>query len=140
MANESIVVIDSEPMVRTVITVILEDAGYRGRATDDFEAGLDIVRAEAPDLLITNVFLRGITGHDAIMQLRREFPEMRIMMASGVPESEAIHQWMREERFDAFPKPFAADALRRKVKQILRRKHSNRNARRSHVPRTSDAT
>ena len=142
MAGESIVVVDSESMVRTVVGVVLEDAGYRVRTTGDFEAGLEMVRSDAPDLLITNVFLRGISGHDAILRLRGEFPDMRIMMASGIPDSQDVQRWMREERFDAFPKPFTADALRRKVKQLLRRKKSageERKARRSHSPRTSGA-
>ena len=112
------------------------------RATGEFEAGLEMVRSEKPDLLITNVFLRGTTGHDAMLLFRKEFPDMRIMMASGIPENEVVQRWMKEERFDAFPKPFAADALRRKVRQVLRGENSaggSGKARQSHVPPTSGA-
>ena len=77
-----------------------------------------------------------------MLRLRKEFPDMRIMMASGIPENEVVQRWMKEERFDAFPKPFAADALRRKVRQVLRGENSDGGsgkARQSHAPRTSDA-
>ena len=119
MPSESIVVIDSEPVVRNVITEILRRAGYRVRATGEPETAFEMVRQERPDLVITNVFLRGIRGHDVMQRLRSEFPDVRVLMVSGLPDDEVIRSWTNEDGFDAFPKPFTAEALKEKVREVL---------------------
>jgi DNA-binding response OmpR family regulator len=78
-----------------------------------------MVRDAKPDLVITNVFLKGLRGHDVMQRLRSEFPELRILLVSGLPDSEAVRTWANEDGFDAFPKPFTADALKQKVREVL---------------------
>lgn len=119
MPGESIVVIDSEPIVRNVMTQILGRAGYQVRATGEPDMAFEMVRQSRPDLVITNVFLRGLTGHDAMQRLRLEFPGLRILMVSGLPDDEVIRNWTNKDGFDAFPKPFTAEALKEKVKDVL---------------------
>jgi CheY-like chemotaxis protein len=119
MAAASILVLDSEPVVRQVITNILAGVGYSVRNTGEFDKALEMVRQSPPDLVITNVFLRGIRGYDAMQDLHREFPHLRVLMVSGLPDDEAIQRWTNETGFDAFPKPFTAAALREKVSQTL---------------------
>ena len=114
-----IVVIDSEPTVRTVIKAILERAGYSVSATDDFRAATQLIRDIKPDLVMTNVFLQGITGHDAMRTLRHDFPGLPILMVSGLPDDSIIDQWMGEAHFDTFPKPFTQGALVDKVSEML---------------------
>jgi CheY-like chemotaxis protein len=119
MPAASIIVVDSEPVVREVIRKILTGVGYSVRATGEFDEAFEMVRQSLPDLVITNVFLKGIRGHDAMRNLRREFPHLRVLMVSGLPDDEAIQGWSNEAGFDAFPKPFTAAALREKVGQTL---------------------
>ena len=121
MPSESIVVIDSEPIVRNVMTEILRRAGYEVRATGEPDTAFEMVRQSAPDLVITNVFLRGLRGHDAMQRLRSEFPAVRVLMVSGLPDDEVIRNWTNTDGFDAFPKPFTAAALKAKVKEVLAR-------------------
>lgn len=119
MASESIVVVDSEPVVRNVMAEILRRAGYQVRATGEPEIAFEMVREAKPDLVITNVFLRGLRGHDAMQRLRSEFPDLRVLMVSGLPDDEVIRTWTNKDGFDAFPKPFTADALKQKVREVL---------------------
>jgi two-component system nitrogen regulation response regulator NtrX len=116
-----IVVIDSEETVRSVIARILEfKGGYTVRATGEFTQALEWVREKLPDLVVTNVFLRGIAGHDAMRKLRSEFPELPVLMVSGLPDESVIRDWIGETRFDIFPKPFTCDHLLEKVRQMIR--------------------
>jgi CheY-like chemotaxis protein len=109
MPSESIVVIDSEPIVRNVMSEILSRVGYQVRATGEPKTRLEMVRQARPDLVITNVFLRGARGQDVIRRLRSEFPDLRILMVSGLPDDEVIRTWTNQDGFDAFPKPFTAE-------------------------------
>lgn len=119
MTSESIVVIDSEPIVRKVVTEILRGAGYEVRATGEPDVAFEMVRQSKPDLVITNVFLRGLTGHDAMQRLRSEFPGVRVLMVSGLPDDEVIRTWTNEDGVDSFPKPFTSEALKQKVREVL---------------------
>ena len=112
-------VIDSEPTVRTVMATILERAGYGVRATGEFNKALEMLRAQRPDLVVTNVFLRGIAGHDAMHAIKESFPGLPVLMVSGLPDEEVIATWTEETGFDVFPKPFRSDSLVEKVRQVL---------------------
>ncbi len=115
----SIVVIDSEETVRSVMEKILLRDGHTVRATGDFNSAMDWIRESAPDLVITNVFLRGIAGHDAMHKVRSEFPGLPVLMVSGLPDESIIQRWEGEADFDVFPKPFRSDALLNKVRQMI---------------------
>lgn len=89
------------------------------RATGDFNEALSWIREWQPQLVLTNVFLRGITGHDAMRTLRDEFPGLPVLMVSGLPDDEAIQEWIGETRFDVFPKPFTSNLLLDKVNRMI---------------------
>ena len=114
-----IVVIDAEPVVRSTVAKILESGGHSVQAAADFHKGRDLIRSSRPALVITNVFLPGITGHDAMLELRKEFPSLQVLMVSGLPDDPAIQHWMTQKGFDAFPKPFSAESLLVKVRESL---------------------
>ena len=83
----SIVVIDSEETVRRVMTEILQNGGHSVRGAREFDDGISLLRSDLPDLVITNVFLRGgITGHEAMRKLKGEFPQLPFLMVSGLPD------------------------------------------------------
>ena len=117
--NRKILVIDAEPVVRSVVKDILSRKQYAVSATDDVSRAIEICTNERQDLIITNVFLRGITGHDAMRLLKEKCPGVPVLMVSGLPDSRAIRDWIAEDGFDAFPKPFRAEDLVQKVEEIL---------------------
>jgi CheY-like chemotaxis protein len=53
-------VLDPEPVVRSVIARILDQAGYTVEAFESVQMAVEIVKAARPDLVITNVYLPGI--------------------------------------------------------------------------------
>lgn len=116
---KNIVVIDSEPTVRMVMATILERAGYAVRATGEFKEALEMLRCLLPNLVVTNVFLRGIAGHDAMHAIKETFPGLPVLMVSGLPDEEVIATWTEEVGFDVFPKPFTSNSLVEKVRQVL---------------------
>jgi two-component system OmpR family response regulator len=117
--NATIVVLDAEPTVRSVISKILKRAGYVVHAAGELEAALRVIESERPDLVITNVALPGITGHDAMRVIKKRCAGVPVLMVSGLPEERAIQEWVGEDGFDTFPKPFKAEELVGKVREIL---------------------
>jgi two-component system, OmpR family, response regulator len=117
--NGTIVVLDAEPIVRSVITKILQRAGYAVHAAGELDAALRVIESEHPDLVITNVSLPGITGHEALRVIRDRCGSVPVLMVSGLPEETAFQEWIGEEGFDTFPKPFKPEDLIGKVRQVL---------------------
>jgi DNA-binding response OmpR family regulator len=114
-----IVLVDPEPVVRDTIKAILEHDGHEVVPADDPHLALAIIQRGDIALVITNVNLPGMTGHDAMRMFKQGCPGVRVLMVSGLPESEVIRHWMDEDGFDAFPKPFSARQLSQKVRQML---------------------
>jgi len=117
--NATILLFHSAPVVRTVIREILEREGYVVRATGDLGIAVDMVRESPPDLLIIADYVGDINGHDAALYLCQKVPHMSVLMVAGLPRDQRIEAWTRDENIMVFPKPFGADELVVKVREIL---------------------
>ena len=114
-----IVVLDSEPVVRSTVASILQHGGYAVEQADSVQTAIEIVKNAPPDLLLTNVYLPGITGHEAMRLFKGIVPSLPVLMVSGLPDSDLIRRWAGEDGFDTFPKPFTAQELLNKVRSML---------------------
>jgi DNA-binding NtrC family response regulator len=114
-----IVIVDSEPAVRTVMKTILEREGYQVVPMEDPKTAMEVIKVKHPNLVITNVNLPGMTGHDAMRMFKDGCPGVPVLMVSGLPDSDIIQHWIEEDGFDLFPKPFSADQFAAKVRQVL---------------------
>ncbi len=83
-----------------------------------------MLRESQPDLVVTNVFLRGISGHDAMYKIKNSYPELPVLMVSGLPDHDVISEWTGQTGFDIFPKPFTCESLTLKVNEMLRSKQT----------------
>ncbi len=115
----TILVFHSARVVRTVIREILEREGYVVRATGDLGIAVDMVRESPPDLLIIDVYVADIDGHDAAVYLSQKVPNMLVLMMAGLPDDQRIALEMVDEHFDVFPPPFPPAELAAKVKELL---------------------
>ena len=115
----TILVFHSAPVVRTIIREILEREGYVVRATGDLGIAVDMVRESPPDLLLIDVYVADITGHDAAVYLSQKNPHMSVLMVAGIPDDERMEVRTTGEGFWVFPKPFASAELVAKVKEVL---------------------
>jgi DNA-binding response OmpR family regulator len=117
--SATILLFHSAPVVRAVVREILEHAGYVVRATGDLGIAVDMIRESPPDLLIIDVYVADINGHDAAVYLQTKWPSMRVLMIAGLPADDRIAVRTAGEDFLVFPPPFAPAALVAKVEEIL---------------------
>ena|SRR5947207_5240041 len=112
---DRVIVLDSEPVVRSTITAILTRGGYKVEPVGTLDLALQSIKNQRPALLVTNVYLAGITGREAIRLVKNLYPDLPVLMVSGLPDEDVIHEWTGRNGFDTFPKPFTADELIAKV-------------------------
>ena len=81
----TVVYVEDEPAVQRLVEFWLEDAGYRVRVAADGTSGLELIRAERPDLVVTDALMPGMTG-DELVEVLQADPELReipIIMATA---------------------------------------------------------
>ena len=118
LMSATILVLDAEEVIRS-ITRILEREGYTVHAAGDLPSPLELVKDCTPDLLLTNLYIPGTSGHDAAKLLRSMCPNMRVLIVAGLPDDRLIEDRIKGEGFAAFPKPFLPKQLTEKVKNVL---------------------
>ena len=79
----SILIMDDDQAVRTMMRRALERAGHRVSEAQDGAVGMRLYRDTPVDLVITDLYMPGQDGIETIQQLRDEFPSSRIIAMSG---------------------------------------------------------
>jgi CheY-like chemotaxis protein len=78
-----IFVVDDEPVIASTLAAILQMNGFSAKFfTCPLEA-LTAARLKAPDLLISDVAMPGISGVDLAIQMRVQYPRCKILLFSG---------------------------------------------------------
>lgn len=78
-----IVVVDDEKIIRTLLNEILSKAGHEVFVTGTADEALDIIKERSPDMLITDIFMPEKTGLELIMEVRTNFPSIKVIAISG---------------------------------------------------------
>lgn len=78
-----ILVIDDEPQFRRTLTAILTKADYEVTEADNGKKALDLLRAAACDLVITDIFMPEKEGIETITEIKKTYPQTKIIAVSG---------------------------------------------------------
>ncbi|QDM24218.1 response regulator [Tardiphaga sp. vice154] len=118
--GETVLVVEDEPVVRTVIMEMLLDQGYRVLEAVDGPSGLRALLAEPRvDLLLTDVGLPGMNGRQLADQARETRPELKILFITGYAESVVMAEGFLLPGMDMITKPFDLDNLARRVREMV---------------------
>ncbi len=83
----SVLVVDDQDQVRQLIRETLEQAGYEVEEARNGKEGVERYRAKSPDLVIMDLLMPDQDGLEAIMTLRREFPDTRVIAMTGASDT-----------------------------------------------------
>jgi PAS domain S-box-containing protein len=120
--DETILIVDDEPAVRTVITEVLYELGYAAIEVSDGASGLKVLQSDVRiDLLITDVGLPGgLNGHQMANAARRRRPKLPVLFITGYAESTATGKGALQPGMYVLSKPFAMDVLASRIKSIIK--------------------
>lgn len=100
-----ILTIDDEQLVREIITAYLEDSGFEVLQAGDGGTGIDLIRAEQPDLVLCDLRMPGIDGLQVLATVTREFPDLPILVVSGMGGMSDAIQALKLGAWDYVTKP-----------------------------------
>ena len=105
----TILIIDDEPGIRTVLRDVLEDEGYTVLAAEDGIQGLAVLAAQSVDLVFLDVWLPYMGGIDVLKGIREQFPDIEVVMISGHANISLAVQATKMGAFDFLEKPLSLD-------------------------------
>jgi DNA-binding NtrC family response regulator len=83
MKSCSILLIDDEPALREILSRVLTDAGHRVVGAGNGKEASKALTTSAFDVVVTDVIMPEKDGMQVISEVRKKFPEVRIIAMSG---------------------------------------------------------
>ncbi|KMO17170.1 ATP-binding protein [Methylobacterium platani] len=117
--GETVLVVEDEAAVRSLIVDVLRDLGYRALEAQDGPAGLAVLRsASRIDLLVTDVGLPGLNGRQLADAARVHRPDLKVLFITGYAENAAMAGFLAPG-MQMITKPFPVDLLARRIRAMI---------------------
>ena len=118
-APARILVIDDEPQIRKFLDISLRAQGYRVESATDGEAGLQALATHGADLVILDLGLPDLDGHEVLARLREWSQAPVIVLTVRADEREKVAA-LDAGANDYVTKPFGVQELMARVRALLR--------------------
>jgi CheY-like chemotaxis protein len=119
--DETILLAEDEPSVRSLADHVLRELGYSTLVATDGDEALSLVRRHpAPiDLLLTDVVMPNLGGRELAARLREHNPGTRVLFITGYAEAALEEDAAREPGIGFLQKPFTPTMLAERVRKLL---------------------
>ena len=107
-----ILFIDDEPGSREGLTLLLEREGLRVDALADGEEALNLLARKSYDVIITDLFLPGVSGIDILKHVKERSLPCNVILITGYATAETAVEAMKEGAFDYITKPVNFEKLK----------------------------
>lgn len=116
-----ILIIDDSPTIVALLRKFLQQSGYITLEAGDAEKGVELARAERPDMIFLDIVLPGMNGFAALRLLRRDpkTREIPIVMISGNEQATEQFYAQRIGADDFMKKPFSRFEVFARIERLL---------------------
>ena len=122
MKGESILVVDDEPGVRSMLEAILKDEGYRVSSVGTGEDGVAAAGDGGFDALLLDIWLPGIDGIETLTRLKSQGVDAEVVMISGHGTIETAVRATKLGAFDFIEKPLSLEKTLLVLRNALRQR------------------
>ncbi len=107
----SVLVIDDESGILDTLRILLKKEGFEVSTAQGGKAGLDAIRANAPDIVLTDVRMPQVTGLDILQAVKETDPITPVLLMTAQASLQSAIQAVNAGAFYYLQKPFANDEL-----------------------------
>jgi CheY-like chemotaxis protein len=119
--SETVLLVEDDRTVRSLATEMLQMNGYTVLEARDGQEALELVRRHGRpiDLLLTDVVMPQMSGRQLAQGVTDIHPGIRVLYMSGYTDGVIAHHGVLDAGVAYLQKPFTADFLARKVREVL---------------------
>ncbi|MCC7137064.1 MAG: response regulator [Planctomycetes bacterium] len=114
-----VLVVDDQPIVREFLAEVLRVQGHRVSLAERGEAALDLIRKDPPHVVLTDLKMNGMDGHDLVRRIRASHPAVVPVVITGFGTVQHAVDVMRDGAFDVLTKPCPAAEIVSTVAKAL---------------------
>ncbi len=119
MSKMCILVVDDEESVRILLKRILTEAGYAVVAVANSQEALDKVSQLQVRVMLLDIRMPGISGIEVLRKLTADHPDICVIMATAVADTQTAVDAMKLGAYDYISKPFNRDDLVMRVRKAI---------------------
>src|SRR5262249_51903499 len=119
--TESILLVEDDTLLRSLVRDTLRDGGYSVIAAGDGNEALRLLaQHRGPlDIIVTDVVMPDLGARQMVDQLVTTFPKAKVLYLSGYTDDAVVRHGILHDQVPFLQKPFTSDTLRRKVREVL---------------------
>ncbi len=119
--NESILLVEDNEQVRSLLTTVLQDTGYQVKTAENGALALDLYRNEEShfDLVVSDVVMPVMNGMELYRQLQQTNPEARVILMSGHTDQMVSVEELDLKRVNLLSKPFPTAKFTDTIREAL---------------------
>ncbi|MBZ9695207.1 response regulator transcription factor [Mesorhizobium sp. CO1-1-7] len=121
-SNVRILVVDDEPPIRKLLRVGLGSQGYAVSEAPNAKAAIELMEQETPDLVLLDLGLPGMGGHELLRKWREEGVDVPVVILSSRTDEAGIVSALELGADDYVTKPFGMNELVARIRVALRHK------------------
>ena len=119
--GETILVVEDDSTVRSILSDALQDLGYKVLTASDARFAIPLLQSkQAIELLISDVILPHVNGRKLAEIARTSRPTLKVLFVSGYSEDAIVRGDFLDAEMDMLAKPFALDTLGAKVHAMIK--------------------
>jgi CheY-like chemotaxis protein len=119
--SETILVVDDEIDIVSMLTHVLSNAGYTVLATHSGREGIELYENNIDDidLVILDIIMPDLRGDELLKTILEMNPEIRVILASGYSEKESYRHLLKQNMVEFIGKPFSIENLLGMIRSML---------------------
>jgi len=120
--QETLLIVDDEDAVRTVLHLKLSREGYRCEQANDADQAVHALEALPVALILLDIRMPGKSGMDLLPEIKQAYPDTAVIMATAVNDVDVAVQCLKQGADDYICKPFNLDEVSLAVQRALEKR------------------
>ena len=119
----SILIIEDDDQFRAMLLEMLKLAGYEVEEASNGKEGIKLYIENPKDLVVTDIIMPEQEGIETIIELRRSFPDVKIIAISGggrITAKDHLRIAKDLGAIQTLPKPFGREKLLKAIREVLK--------------------
>lgn len=114
-----VLVVDDEWPISESLAMILSHSGFAAKTAQSGEQAIEIASVFLPDVLISDVVMRGISGIEAANEILTFLPSCKVILLSGQASTIDLSRRSRTAKaYEILPKPVSPDVLVQRIADL----------------------